>query len=120
MLYVSCQAYEETHDYTDKVMNKADIECRRDLVEMLVDFCHKAGFQEEGVHDSVQLLDRLIFQNLGARNLNQVILFAAIAQILINQGNPTQQIAKHWSMSQRASLRGFLPEGRLFPYRSRM
>lgn len=78
-------------------MSKADIDNRRSLVEVLVDFCQKAGFQEESVHDSVQLLDRLLFQNLGAHNLSQVILFAAIARILIQQGKSLEARTESYS-----------------------
>ena len=80
------QAYEDTHAYSNKMLNQADLDSRGSIVELLVEFCNKVGFQEESIHDSVQLLDRLIFQNLGAHNLSQFILFAAIARILIGQG----------------------------------
>ena len=77
------------------MLNTADSASRRSLVEVMVEFCHKAGFQEESIHDSVQLLDRLIFQNLGAQNLSQIILLAAIAKILINQGMPAETLTRN-------------------------
>ena len=84
--FLTLQAYEDTHAYAGKQLSKADIDSRRKAAELLVDFCNKIGFQEDSIHDSVQLLDRLIFQDLGVHNLSQIILFAGLARILVRQG----------------------------------
>lgn len=54
---------------------------------MLVTVARNMGLTEEAVHDSVQLLDRLLRQGLGARNMtNNPVLLAAVASLAAQQG----------------------------------
>ena len=89
------QAFEESHPFAGKMASE-DIEpTRRESINMLAALGRGMGLLEQTVHDSVQILDRLVRRGIGARNLVSPVLLAAIALIAAHQGSCIAPWSQH-------------------------
>ena len=106
------QAFEESHPFAGKMATEDSEPTRRESINMLAALGRGMGLLEQTVHDSVQILDRLVRRGIGARNLVSPVLLAAIALIAAHQGACTAPWSQHRTMRIAfLNLRCIAPQG---------
>ena len=85
---------------------------------LLIGLARQLGLLEETVHDSVQLLDRLIRRGLAIRTLTSTVLLAAIALIAAQQGAhpppppPLTILPNEWFILQSKMMQHYMDSNR--------